>query len=165
MTKASKYDAPEEVTPVVEDTPTPTPTLDAAPPAGEPTEINYVQWDVSVQDTDIAMVVAPWTVVVGSIMQIGSEVMTVSDVSNPDNIGVTRTAPVAHQRGDEIRIWGTVPTLVGKTVSSVSAKSVASVTVIDILGTDGKHYLIKVSHGLVKIGGTTDWRTGIDYPL
>lgn len=139
---------------------TPVPTVTEAP-TGEPTETSYVQWPVQVTDIDIALTTSPWTAVVGSIMQIDDEVMTVSDVTIPDNIGVTRTDPVPHDPGTLVKIWGTIPTLVGKTVASVSSYSHGSVLVIDILGTDDKHYLMKVSHQQLEIGGTVYWDTGI----
>ncbi len=53
------------------------------------------------------------------------------------------------------------PTVVGKTIKSLSTYAVASISVIDLLGTDGVHYFIKVRHGVFEIGGTKDWGAGI----
>jgi hypothetical protein len=76
----------------------------------EQTETATVQWPVAETDTDIALVSAPTTVVVGSTLLIDSEFMTVTDVSNPDNPGVARGAlgstVTAHAAGVEVKIWG-----------------------------------------------------------
>jgi hypothetical protein len=52
------------------------------------------------------------------------------------------------------------PALYDKTIKSLNAYAVASMTVLDLLATDGKHYFVKVSHGRVELGGDADWGTG-----
>jgi hypothetical protein len=52
------------------------------------------------------------------------------------------------------------PTVVGKTIRSLKTYAVASTSVIELLGTDGVHYFIKVRQGVFEIGGTKDWGTG-----
>ena len=51
--------------------------------------------------------------------------------------------------------------LAGKTVVSVETYQRASVTVIDILGTNGVHYFVKVAHNQAEVGGTEVWGTGV----
>jgi hypothetical protein len=51
--------------------------------------------------------------------------------------------------------------LTGKTVESVQTYQRASVTVIDILGTNGVHYFVKVAHNQAEVGGTEVWGTGV----
>ncbi len=52
-------------------------------------------------------------------------------------------------------------TLAGKTVDSLNIYQRASVTVIDILTTNGAHYFVKVSHNQADVGGTAEWGTGV----
>jgi hypothetical protein len=51
--------------------------------------------------------------------------------------------------------------LVGKTVASMEMYQRASVTVIDILGTNGVRYFVKVAHNQAEVGGTEEWGTGV----
>jgi hypothetical protein len=90
---------------------TPPPDPPTPPPGivGDPTETNVVQWPVGLADTDIAFTTAPATVVVDSTFLIDAEYMTVVDVSNIDNPGVTRGAHESiiaeHAAGAVISIW------------------------------------------------------------
>jgi hypothetical protein len=90
---------------------TPPPEPPTPPPGivGDPTETNVVQWPVGLADTDIAFTTAPATVVVDSVFLIDAEYMTVVDVSNADNPGVTRGAHESiiaeHAAGAVISIW------------------------------------------------------------
>ena len=52
------------------------------------------------------------------------------------------------------------PTLIVKTVVSMTTERRGSVLVINVLASDGKHYFVKVSHNQAEIGGTQDWNTG-----
>jgi hypothetical protein len=95
-------------------------------PSGEPSETNQVQWDVKEADTDIALVTAPSTaVVVGSVFLIDLEYMTVGDISNVDNPGVTRgtysSTVTTHTAGTPVTIWGGV--VPPPTTSAASASS------------------------------------------
>jgi hypothetical protein len=78
------------------------------PPSGEPTGTATLQWDVQETDTDIALTEAT-AVTVGSVFLIDSEYMTVNDVSNADNPGVTRathgSTVAAHTAGTQVSIW------------------------------------------------------------
>jgi hypothetical protein len=138
-------------------------TRAAGVPEGEPTETAEVQWNVSQSDTDIPLKRRPWTVDVGATFLIDQEYMTVSDVSNIDNPGVTRTTPVPHQQGAIVTIWGTARDPIGKTIAEIKTFNHGSVLVIDIVGTDGYDYLLKVSHGMLEVGGTPFWDTGKAY--
>ena len=51
--------------------------------------------------------------------------------------------------------------LAGKTVASVETYQRASVTVIDVLATNGVHYFVKVAHNQAEVGGTEAWGTGV----
>jgi hypothetical protein len=83
----------------------PPPTEDGGPPHGGLTETGFVQWAVGVADTDIALQEPSTTAVVGSLLLIDAEWMTVNDISNEDNLAVTRTAPVEHDAGAEVQIF------------------------------------------------------------
>ena len=53
-----------------------------------------------------------------------------------------------------------IPSVVGKTISSVQTFQHGSVFVVDMFATDGNHYYIKTKQGALEIGGTADWDTG-----
>jgi hypothetical protein len=84
--------------------------IQAMPEQPEQTETATLQWPVAETDTDIALTSTPTTVVVGSMLLVDSEYMTVTDVSNLDNPGVARgalgSAITAHAAGAEVKIWG-----------------------------------------------------------
>jgi hypothetical protein len=79
------------------------------PPTGEPTETATVQWDVAETDTDIALTPPAPLLTVGSVFLIDTEYMTVVDVSNADNPGVTRathgSTVATHTAGAQVSIW------------------------------------------------------------
>jgi hypothetical protein len=52
------------------------------------------------------------------------------------------------------------PTVVGKTIKSLTTSQVGSVFLVDLFATDGAHYYIKNKQGVVEIGGRADWDTG-----
>lgn len=74
-----------------------------------PDETLIVQWEVKVQDTDIATTTPSLMAVVGSLLRIDDEYMVVTDVSNPDNLGVARgslgSTAAAHAAGASVAIW------------------------------------------------------------
>lgn len=74
-----------------------------------PDETLIVQWDVKAEDTDIASTTPSLMAVVGSLICIDDEMMIVTNVSNPDNLGVTRgslgSTVEAHAAGATISIW------------------------------------------------------------
>lgn len=83
----------------------------SAPKEGQPTtETLVVQWDVKVEDTDIATTTPSTTAVEGSTLQIEDEYMIVTDASNADNLAVKRgafgTTVAAHVAGTSVSVWG-----------------------------------------------------------
>jgi hypothetical protein len=47
-----------------------------------------------------------------------------------------------------------------KMVKEIVTKHVASMFLVDVQFTDGTHYFIKTSQGVLELGGTADWDTG-----
>lgn len=94
------------------------------------------------------------------------EVVETAAVPVESSVTETEAAPVALAEqplaAEPIAVPFTDETaLAGKTVASVETYSRASVTVIDILGTNGVHYFVKVAHNQAEVGGTEAWGTGV----
>ena len=88
----------------------------------------------------------------------------VETAATPVESSIPETAPTSRVTAVEPEPVSTVPdetVLAGKTVASVETYPRASVTVIDILGTNGVHYFVKVAHNQAEVGGTEAWGTGV----
>lgn len=73
-----------------------------------------------------------------------------------EHIAETAPEPVASESEPP-----SVSPFVGKTVKAITIQQHASVFVVDLEFTDNTHYFIKNKQGVVELGGTFDWGSGV----
>jgi hypothetical protein len=86
------------------------PPVDAGAPSGAPSETGVLNMAMNDStDSIVALQNAATTAAIGSTIQIDSEYMSVTDVSDPNNLQVTRatngSAAAAHDVGATVSIW------------------------------------------------------------